>query len=468
MNLNRQETTPKPSTNDAIRPIYHFLPRQNWMNDPNGVIHWKGRYHLFFQYNPAGAYHDNMHWGHAVSDDLVYWQELPIALTPDAGTADEGGVFSGCIVDDNGIPTAFYTGVNQGYSLQRQCLAVGDDDLVTWQKHAGNPVIPAPPPHANQLTDFRDPFVWRDENTWYMAVGSRIAGVGGAVFLYKSSNLQNWHYLNPLFVGDSARHGPMWECPNFFQLGEKWVLIVSSHSGQATGNVMYFVGDYRDHRFYPEYESILDSGAYYAPLTHLDEKGRRLMWGWIREARSDVAQVESGWSGVQAIPRVLTLDAQHRIEMRPVAEIEQLRAQLLIPLADLQASPATLPGLAFDLEVSFRIEDDQICGVVVKDQYTNAKVWITYDPTLETLNVNHNLSEDDKVVVLHGRRHRLEPDETLDLRVLFDKSVIEVIANHRTSITQRVYPTRLTPVQLDFECADRVSSFEIWEMKAIW
>ncbi|MEM6527972.1 MAG: glycoside hydrolase family 32 protein, partial [Chloroflexota bacterium] len=309
---------------DLGRPIYHFLPARNWMNDPNGVIQWNGRYHLFYQYNPFGAYHDHMHWGHAVSDDLIHWEELPIAIAPSPGSVDEGGIFSGCIVNNAGTPTAFYTGVNLGATEQRQCMAVGDDELQTWQKYEANPVIAGPPTHADQTPDFRDPFVWREGDVWYMVVGSRIEGVGGAAFLYHSQDLHNWTYLHPLLVGDMARHGVMWECPNFFPIGDKWVLVISLHTGIGTGHAIYFVGDYYDKRFYPQYEAILDSSVYYAPLTFLDDQNRRIMWGWLRESRSGDEQLAAGWSGVQAIPRVLTLDSSNRLLMNPVPELAQI------------------------------------------------------------------------------------------------------------------------------------------------
>jgi beta-fructofuranosidase len=126
--------------NDSQRPGFHFLPPRNWMNDPNGWIQWKGQYHLFYQYNPNGAFHADMHWGHAVSDDLVRWQHLPIALAPTPDGADKDGVYSGCIVDNQGVPTLFYTGVFP----EVQCAAVGSDDLVSWEKRA-EPVIDGPP-----------------------------------------------------------------------------------------------------------------------------------------------------------------------------------------------------------------------------------------------------------------------------------------------------------------------------------
>lgn len=451
---------------DLSRPQYHFLPARNWMNDPNGVIQWKGRYHLFYQYNPFGAYHDHMHWGHAVSDDLVHWQELALAIAPDANTVDEGGIFSGCMVNNDGIPTAFYTGVNPGATIQQQCIATSDDTLMVWQKHPQNPVVAAPPASAGQTGDFRDPFVWRDGDSWYMAVGSRIEGVGGAVFLYTSHNLTDWEYLHPLLVGDLARHGVMWECPNFFPLGDKWVLVISSHIGYSVGNVLYFVGEYRNQRFYPEYEAVLDAGFYYAPLTMLDDQQRRIMWGWIRETRSHEDQMTAGWSGVQAIPRVLTLDAQNRLQMNPVPELKSLRSRRLQLPAAGEAMP--LPGLALDIEASFQINTDEPCGITIQWASADEKVVIHYDPILQTINLQSDTKRSEESPPVIGRLHRLEGDETLDLRILVDGSVIEIIANGRTSFTQRVYPQKIEAPALRIQNPQSMQSLDVWKMQSIW
>src|SRR5260221_14622133 len=133
-----------------------------------------------------------MHWGHAVSPDLVHWIDLPIALAPTPGGPDEAGCFSGCAVN-NGVPTLIYTGSSgRKNEIQAQCLATSSDNLLTWQKYAGNPVISKVPAEAKQTSDFRDPFVWKEGETWYMVLGSRIADVGGVIFLYRSSNLTDW------------------------------------------------------------------------------------------------------------------------------------------------------------------------------------------------------------------------------------------------------------------------------------
>lgn len=461
----------KPSTlNDFHRPQYHYAPKANWMNDPNGVVQWDGRYHLFYQHNPYGANHANMHWGHAVSDNLTHWEELPIAIAPTPNSADQGGIFSGCIVDVNGKPYAFYTGVNDDYSIQTQCLAVGSDDLATWEKYSGNPVLPAPPEEMGQISDFRDPFVWQQsDDNWYMAVGCRIEGVGGAVLLYQTDNLTDWEYLNPLFIGENAKSGVMYECPNFFPLDDKWVLIISSHIGHTTGTVLYWVGDFVDNKFIPEVEGVLDSGYYYAPLTHLDEKGRRIMWAWVREGRTAEQFVEAGWSGLQAFPRVLTLDEQHRLCMPPAEELATLRQTAHHYTADSFTPFVSENGLTVEIQAAFTINEHGYYGLDVAYS-EDERVTIAYDNLTETLRITRTYG--DNVVGcetnVQGLPHRLDDNELLQLHVLIDGSLIEVIANERTSVTTRFYPSTAEHTRTNVINAASLASMTIWEMPSIW
>ena len=175
---------------DIQRPAYHFLPEKNWINDPNGLIQFNGEYHLFYQHNPVAAVWGNMTWGHAVSLDMVHWKHLPFALLPDQ-PYDKDGVFSGCTVNDNGIATILYTGTQP----EVQCIATSSD-MWTFSKFSGNPVI-ATPPEGLKTTGFRDPYVWKEADGWYMVLGSGIEGAGGAILLYHSPDLRQWHYLHP-------------------------------------------------------------------------------------------------------------------------------------------------------------------------------------------------------------------------------------------------------------------------------
>jgi len=148
----------------AARPLNHFQPESNWMSDPNGLMQWRGQYHLFYQHHPHSPLWGPMHWGHAASHDLVHWTHLPIALAPTPDGPDADGCWSGCAVDHDGVPTLVYTGVRStdGRPYRESvCLATSADELQTWTKYAGNPVIPASP-EGLEVLGFRDPCVWRE------------------------------------------------------------------------------------------------------------------------------------------------------------------------------------------------------------------------------------------------------------------------------------------------------------------
>ena len=303
--------------NDPLRPNYHFLPPQNWMNDPNGLIQWKGKYHLFYQHNPFGATWGNMHWGHAVSEDLVHWDDMPIALAP-TDSYDERGVFSGCMVNNDGVPTILYTGTTgEKYETQVVCIATSqDDDLRTWQKYEGNPVLENPPAEFDGC-GFRDPYLWRQDGKWMMAIGAGIKNGGEAVLLYQSDDLYNWKYLDPLVVSD-AKNDYVYECPNFFPLGDKWVLVVSVMEMVA---VEYFVGIFWNNHFIIETHATFADGAIYAPLSFEDERGRRIMIGWITETRSKEELEKAGWAGTMSLPMELMLLENNQLAITLVREV---------------------------------------------------------------------------------------------------------------------------------------------------
>lgn len=458
---------------DLHRPQYHFLPPSNWMNDPNGVIQWKGQYHLFYQYNPTGPLWGNIHWGHAVSPDLIHWNDLPVALAPTPGGADEAGCFSGCAVVA-GSPTLIYTGTRgERYEIQTQCVATSQDDLLTWEKYPSNPVLADVPEEARQTRDFRDPFVWKEGDLWYMALGSRIEDVGGAVFLYRSSDLHRWEYLNPLMIGDIKRNGVIWECPNFFKLGDQWVLIISSHTGTSTDIVRYFVGTYENFHFTPNHEGVLEYGHLYAPLTMLDDQNRRILFGWLREARSTDDQRRAGWSGVQSIPREVKLDAAGRLTTQPVAALEALRGKqhTITPSAS-SNTRVDIDSLALDIEAEFKPGESGSCGLSLSYLPSGSeRTEIVYDASTQHLMIRKISPETSDAIMTHIREvpHALAAGESLKLRVLVDGSVIELIANGRTGVTSRVYPaeTEGISVQVTGQTASLVS-LNLWEMPSIW
>ena len=473
---------------DPHRPRYHFVPPANWMNDPNGIIEWDGKYHLFYQHNPHQPVWDSMHWGHAVSEDLLHWADQPIALTPTPGGPDEQGCWSGCTVNNNGVPTIFYTGVQGDWRRpenQRVCAAIGTDDLVNWEKYAGNPVI-AHPPDGLAVTGFRDPCVWREGEDWYLAIGAGIQDVGGAVLLYTSNDLYHWEYLHPLCIGDKHDSskiwtGSVWEVPQFFCLGDKYVLIVTVWENDPLYSI-YFTGSYRDRRFYPDAVHKLDFGDrhFYAAHTMLDSRGRRIMWGFIGEGRAIKAQRSAGWSGVMSLPRVLSLRDDGKLRMRPVREIDGLRGERhRFTNIDLTATSddvfIDLPGHSFEIVATIDPADAVECGIKVRCSPDNEEeTYIFYNAVRKKLGIDRRrsaLPQDGGISNdIQEGDFDVSPGETLNLRVFVDCSVIEVYANDRACITSRIYPSRSdsTGVAVHARGQATINSIDIWSLTSIW
>lgn len=464
------------------RPAYHFLPPSNWMNDPNGLIQWEGQYHLFYQYNPYAAVPGNIHWGHAVSADLVHWADLSIALSPTPGSVDAGGCWSGCAVDDGGLPTLIYTGFRDG--VQCPCLATSQDGLLTWEKYPGNPII-SNPPEGLELVGFRDHTVWREDGAWMMGIGSGIAGVGGAVLLYRSGDLRRWEYLGPLCTGAQTQDsrvptGAMWECPSFFALGDRHVLIVSVWTEGITGYTAAMTGTYQDRRFNPLKIDKLDYGNhyFYAPQTMLDDRGRRLMWGWIQEGRPVEAQVAAGWSGVMSLPRELRLSEDGELEVSFVPELAVLRGDY-VHIEHLDIIPGKEGYLSNAGGETLEIQVDLLRGAAAQ----SGLVLHRHPSGEEATRVVVNWQAERLELV---RRHSsLDPDVdrtdlggplpglgggVAHLHLYLDHSVIEVIGNDRVALTGRVYPT--LPQSIGIDCfavggPARVKTLDLWQLISI-
>jgi beta-fructofuranosidase len=462
---------------DPHRPQYHFLPPSNWMNDPNGLIQWRGQYHLFYQYNPHAPTWGSIHWGHAISRDLVHWRDLPIALEPTPGGVDEYGVFSGCAVDNDGVPTLLYTGVRKqtdGSRSELPCLATSsNDELITWQKHPKNPVIDAPP-RGFDVLGFRDHAVWREDGIWYQLIGSGIRDVGGTLFLYRSPDLQHWEYVQPILIGDRGRTGEMWECPDLFRLGDQHVLVVSPI---PLRKALYFLGSFNDHRFSPRSQAVLDDGGYlYAPQSFTDSQGRRIMFGWLWEGREEAAQHAAGWAGVMSLPRVFVPRPDGRLGIQPLPELRSLRRQCTsirdvtldsrwrvgMQGAALEVVAEIKPGAASHIGVRVRCSPDGVEQTEIR--YDTASDRLVIERQRSSLAAATQREE-------HGVRLGLAAAEPLRLRVFVDHSVIEVFANGHTCLASRVYPTR--PDSLGVEvfasgASAHLSALDVWQMASIW
>ncbi len=325
------------------RPQYHFTPESNWMNDPNGLIYYEGEYHLFYQHHPQSNVWGPMHWGHAISTDLLHWQHLPIALYPD----DLGDIFSGSAVIDwkntsglgqDGRPpmVAVFTHHNKdleragGDKLQFQSIAYSNDNGRTWLKYNGNPVLVNP-----GIKDFRDPkVIWHvDSEKWVMVLVAC-----DRVMIYTSPNLTDWTFASEFGIEGDTR---VWECPDLFPIAVegteeiKWVLLVSiQKDGPNTGSATsYFIGDFDGMIFRADRhdQRWADYGKdNYAMVTWSDipeADGRRLAIGWMSNWQyAEIVPTES-WRGAMTIPRELTLLKEadiYYLRSLPVREVVSL------------------------------------------------------------------------------------------------------------------------------------------------
>jgi beta-fructofuranosidase len=442
---------------DPLRPQFHLLPAGNWMNDPDGPIFWNGQYHMFYQFNPGAAVWGDMHWAHAVSPDMVHWKHLPVALAPTAGGADQDGCFSGSVVKDGDTATVLYTGVKSVAPaqatlrdgthnfLETQCLATSRDSLLrTWEK------LPKPvllPPNDPKLTGFRDPCLWRDGNIWYMGIGSGQRGVGGCVLLYHSSDLRKWEYLHPLVCGkgngkqtaDFVDSGEMWECPDFFALGKKQVLLYSTER-----RVYWQTGEFdrKELVFHPEKTGELDSGAFYAPKSQLDERGRRILWGWIPETRPEAECSAAGWAGCMSLPRVLTLNLDNGLSMEFLPELALLRSGEF-SLMDRSRETAPLRREALK---SFALpETSAACEIVLQRPRLELSL-VAGDNSW--LNVSFDQSRTSQELRLGDRAGSVPAAASHRIKLFLDASVVECIVDDSSALTTRIYAVPGRPLHV--------------------
>jgi fructan beta-fructosidase len=450
---------------EPMRPSFHFTPVRNWMNDPNGLVWYDGEYHLFFQYNPLGSDWGNMSWGHAVSSDLVSWEELPVALEHTASEA----VFSGSVVVDrantSGLGTeetpamvAVYTSVDLVTGHQGQSVASSVDRGRTWTRHPKNPVLEI------GSTDFRDPKVWwyASGGCWVMAV---VLAVERVVRLYRSDDLLTWTHLSDF--GPAGSTDGIWECPDLFPLAvdgdparTRWVLVVSVQEGAPAGGsgMQYFVGDFDGTTFTADSQhgsdaQWIDHGAdYYAAVSFNDEPhDRRLLIGWMnnwqyarevparpyRGAMSALRRYElrthRGGAVLVQRPVIEDLPAPaHRISSQDVPEgvhplSDGWRDSCAVLTAELDPGSATRAGL------------------LVRVGSTECTV-VGYDATERALYVDRTASGDSGFHPGFGAVHSapldLDPGETLALEIHVDATSVEVYADGgRVVITDQVFPS---------------------------
>jgi beta-fructofuranosidase len=448
---------------DPAHPIFHVTAPAQWINDPNGPIYFRGRYHLFYQLHPFSDGNGPKYWGHVRSRDLAKWEPLSIALAPSA-EAGESEVWSGCCtVNGHGKPMIFYTSIAAGKSAQthaEQWAAIGDDDLLTWRKSADNPVLSEALHGERKIYDWRDPFIFRHKKRTFMVTGGNLnAAKGGqaVVNIYEADNsdLLQWNYRGVLFqIPDPQARTA--ECPNFFQLGDRWVLFVSPY-----GKVQYFVGDFdsETYRFHANSQGLLDVGPhFYAPNTMQVSDGRRLVWGWVNGFPGG-----HGWNGCLTLPRLLSLSLDGKLRQSPAPELSRLRGKV-VQWRNLRLEPdlrpLTLPKTN-TFEIRADIDLESVHGVALRFKSGAGEA----RPV--TINLSRSdLKPKDADLLLALDKN----DQKLNLRIFIDRSVLEVFANETVCATKVISPLDAS-VTLEINAQGgtaRAKRIQCWPMKSIW
>ena len=453
------------------KPVFHVTPPVGWLNDPNGFSVFQGKVHLFYQYHPYSDAWGPMHWGHSVSEDFVEWRELPAALAPDT-EYDAAGCFSGSAIETEEGHALIYTGVMEKEGadgkkqvVQQQCLAIGDG--ICYKKVPGNPVILAKQlPKGFSRKDFRDPKVWWENGTYYLAVGNKNERQDGQVVLFESKDLKTWRYLSVL-ADNQGKYGKMWECPDFFSLGQKYVLLVSPQDMQADGKEFHngnqaiaLIGEYDRQNCHLQEEQVvsLDYGIdFYAPQTLETEDGRRIMVAWMQSWDMNIKPEEQKWNGMMILPRQLELH-NNLLYQQPVKELERYYTEQVVYTDREISGSCQLPGVhgrVLDLSIELQEGSYEEFSVLFAK---NEKYHIRFRYVCATQSIEFDRTYSGMVrdAVCQRSMKIKQPEGTLKLRFLLDKFSVELFVNDGVQTFTSTFYTPLDAEDIVFICDKKV------------
>ena len=477
--------------NEPHRPQIHFSPKEKWMNDPNGMVKYNNKYHLFYQYYPDSTVWGPMHWGHAISKDLVHWEHQPIALYPDS----LGYIFSGSAVadvnntsgfgKDGQVPlVAIFTyhdaaAEKKGsITYQTQGIAYSLDDGKTWTKYANNPVVKNP-----GIKDFRDPKV-----TWYEAGKKWIMtlAVLDHIEFYSSPDLKNWTKESD-FGKEIGAHGGVWECPDLFTLKHNndsvWILVVNLNPGGPNGGsaTQYFTGQFDGKEFTADHTDTrwLDYGPdEYAGITWENTGNRKIFLGWMSNWQYAEVVPTGKWRSAMTIPRDLALEKigeKYLITSRPVPELNVIEGKTTT-LQNINAANYNITEKTGKLESPARLDItssklEPFTITLFND--VGEKVLIGFDNSTNSYFIDRTNSGKVSFEKGFGRRHtapRFSPLPNMDLILIIDNASVELFADGGlTTMTQIFFPTTpFTDIKIESSAELKIDSLQFKALKSIW
>lgn len=433
----------------SYRPEYHIAPVKGWMNDPNGLVFFKGYYHVFFQYYPHKPEWGPMHWGHKRSKDLIHWEELPVALAP-GNVEDEDGVFSGSAIVKDEKLWLVYTGhhyydkKDKNKFWQNQNLAYSEYGI-SFRKYEYNPIISGPP--MDSTHHFRDPKIWRHDDKFYIVLGNQTQNLNGRALRYSSDDMFHWRLDGTLAQSRCTKiEGNMWECPDFFAINNKFILLCSpmgienqEHKFKNLFQTGYFVGkyNYKNNVFRDSSDFLeLDSGHdFYAAQTMLAPDGRRILFAWASMWESEFKEQREGWAGMMCLPRNL-IEKNNHLYMQPISEMNNLRTKLLN--RGKLVSGTILSRNLSAAEVSFTIKKSLSFTIILNDNRQHRILTLHYNNEKNVFTLSHVDHKDD------DRYVKINSSDYLKLDFFIDKSSVEIfIQNGEAVFTERYYASPL-------------------------
>jgi beta-fructofuranosidase len=423
--------TPR-AESDPFRPLYHFHAPAQWMGGPSATLFHEGWCHLFYQFDPYSDVWGTIHWGHAHSRDMVHWEHMPIALYPSDDRGEEHCFSGSAIFSVERKPMLFYASIHKGKDpkdYSEVCAATGDSQLMVWKKFQGNPVVPFNAAGGLNVTEWRDPCIFREAERTFMATGCKLHendGGDAAVLLHEAENkdLTRWQYKGVLFR-HPRKDAKSIESPNLFKIGEKHVLIAG-----PSGPVEYHVGrfDVNTLSFIPEKSGVIDaSDNFHATNVVEDGLQRHILLGSIQGFKPN-----RGWNGCMSLPRVLSVAPDGSLLQEPLPQLHRLRSNYVkVPSFPLSRATQILQDIRGDsLEIVVEMEPHaaRACGIRVRRSFDGiGGISIRFqDDVLDVAGAITplNLKDNGGKLVLHA---------------FLDRSVLEVFANKRTCGTRVIY-----------------------------
>jgi len=467
---------------DHLRPKYHPMPNTSWTNESYGLTYFDNKYHMFFQKNPNAPHLFFMHWGHVSSPDLVDWTEEKVALDPSPGF-DSFGVWSGTtVMNHSNEPVIFYTGVDGVKAGIGGALRL-DDDLISWVEFPENPLIPNPPPEYQHM-DFRDPFLWKADSTYYMIVGSGLQNNGGGIlFTYRSNDLIYWENIPPLYSSSNVSlTGKFWEMPVFYPINDSIYLLALTPIPTPTkpAETIYWLGTWENEIFTP-YQAKpkkleLIQKNLLSPAVGTDEENRITYIGIIPEDRPVESQVEAGWRNTFSIPRVIRLLNDTTIGQVPHPNLCRLRGEHT-QITDREILPGTTFNLnefestQCELEFWMKASDSSVFQIqLLKNAVENEVTVLQFDMINDMISLDRRFSSlSNATADVLTDDYTFNPNDTVYVRIFIDRSTIEVFIDNLTVFSCRAYPSLESSNKIDAIAETgplKIIEMNAWQLKS--